>query len=342
MSGACSAEPETPSAKKERPAALVSVAPVEDGKISQNWSFLGEVRARARAEVAAGASGAVTRVTVREGDRIKKGQLLLEVDPALAAARTAVAAAELEQVQERLAQAKRDLDRVSALSERAISDADVERARSTVSALESERAARHAQNREANAQYVRHLVRAPFDGVVARRVVDQGDWVNPGVPVLELVSSGEVDVLVSVDQTLLRSVSVGDAVTLNGGSSTGAVVAAVVPALDPVARTARIRLTPSEPQPWLIPGSTVDVTFAVDAEQGGVVVPRDAVIEAQTGARLVKVVDSKAQSVAVRVIARSSNALLVLGDGLSAGDRVVVRGNERLRPGQSVRVADES
>ncbi|MEM6730375.1 MAG: biotin/lipoyl-binding protein, partial [Myxococcota bacterium] len=72
--------------KGERPPALVSVATIADETIRQAWSYLGEVRAGARAEVAAGADGAVTRVTVREGDAIRQGQLLLEVDPALAAA----------------------------------------------------------------------------------------------------------------------------------------------------------------------------------------------------------------------------------------------------------------
>lgn len=339
---ACDADEPAPVSGGESPASLVSVAEVGDGKISQKWSFLGEVRAQARAEVAVGASGAVTKITVREGDRIEKGQLLLEVDPALAAARMDVTAADADQVNERLAQAKRDLERVEGLSERAVSRAEVERARSEVAALSADLASRRAAARQARAEYLRHLVRAPFNGVVARRAVDLGDWVTPGQAVLELVSTGDLDILVNIGPELLRSVEVGDPVTLTGAGTSVANVEAIVPALDPVARTSRVRLSPTEERDWLIPGSTVDVTFEVEAKEGGVVVPRDAVIEAQTGSRLVKVVDGKAQNVPVRVLARSTDALLVLGEGLSVGDEVVVRGNERLRPGQPVRVADES
>ncbi len=339
---ACTGEEQATQTKRERPPALVSIAKVGDGKISQKWSFLGEVRAHARAEVAAGASGAVMKITVREGDRIRKGQLLLEVDPALAAARTQVTAADAKQVRERLDQAERDLKRIEGLSERAVSQAEVEQARTEVAALSADLASRNAAARQAQAEYVRHLVRAPFDGVVADRVVDLGDWVTPGQPVLELVSTGDFDILVNVGPELLRSVKVGDPVTLTGAGTSVATVEAIVPALDPVARTSRVRLTPTEKREWLIPGSTVDVTFEVEAKEGGVVVPRDAVIEAQTGSRLVRVVDGKAQNVSVRILARSPDELLVLGEGLSVGDEIVVRGNERLRPGETVRVADES
>lgn len=326
----------------EPPPALVATQVIGNDTIQQKWSYLGEVRAQSRADVAAGASGAVTRITVRAGDRIKRGQLLLEVDSALAAARHEVTEAEAARSEELLAQSRRDLERVSSLGEGTISAAEVERARSAVTTLQSELKARIAAAREAKAEYLRHLVRAPFDGVVARRVADLGDWVTPGEPVLELVSSGDVDVLVSVGASLLSGISIDDRVELVGRERAGGQVVALVPALDPVARTARVRVAPNKPAPWLLPGSSVDVIFEIAAEQDGVVVSRDAVIEAQTGARVVEVVDGVARNVPVRILARSGDSFLVAGEGLEVGDSVVVRGNERLRPGQSVSVADGS
>ncbi|MEO1482420.1 MAG: efflux RND transporter periplasmic adaptor subunit [Myxococcota bacterium] len=337
---ACASEPEA--GPRERPPALVSVSRVEAGTVEQQWSYLGQVRAAARAEVAAGADGAVTLLKIREGASIKKGEVLLEVDPALAAAGRDVARAELAQTEERLAQAERDLARVAGLGERAVSASEVERAESLVTTLKGELRSRQAAERRARAEYLRQLVRAPFDGVVARRLVDPGDWVNVGTPVLELVSTAQPDVIVDVSEELVGSLSVGMPVQLRGRQVLTANVAAFVPVLDPLARTARVRIALSEAPSWLLAGGTVNVTFDVAALEDGVVVPRDAVIESQTGARLVKVVDGKAQAVTVRVLARATERLLVTGEGLAVGDAVVIRGNERLRPGQDVKVADES
>lgn len=341
LEGAACAEGE-PEGPRERPPALVSVAAVESGTVKQRWSYLGRVRAAARAEVAAGAEGTVTRLSVREGAAITKGQTLLEVDPALAAAERDVAGAEVAQTEERLAQARRDLARVSGLSERAVSRAEVERAQSSVTTLEGELKSRQAAERRARAQFLRQLVRAPFDGVVAQRLVDPGDWVDVGTPVLELVSTDAPDILVDVSADLLGALEVGMPVQVAGQDVVAGTVAAFVPVLDPIARTARVRVVADSPPVWLRAGATVSIAFNVAAREGGVVVPRDAVIETQTGARLVKVVDAKAETVTVRVLARATERLLVDGDGLEVGDTVVIRGNERLRPGQPVKVADES
>lgn len=334
--GACS---ETEKVKPRRPPALVSVAAVEDGTIEQRWSTLGRVTARARAEVSVGASGAVTKVTAQVGQKIRKGETLVEVDPTLAAAQVEVASAELETLRERLAQARRDLGRSESLAERsAVSLVEVERARSAASSLASELKAREAQLREVRAQYRQQFVRAPFDGVVAGRFVDPGDWVTAGTPVLELVSSASPYVLVDVGAELLASIEVGMTAELAGAGKTVAKVAARVNALDPITRTAPVRLEILDPPAWLLPGGTVSAVFQLAASDSGVVVSRDAVLETQERARVFKIVEQRAESMQVRVLARGTDKLLVAGDGLQVGDQVVVRGNERLRDGQTVKL----
>ncbi|MFM2438133.1 MAG: hypothetical protein RLZ55_950, partial [Actinomycetota bacterium] len=107
--------------------------------------------------------------------------------------------------------------------------------------------------------------------------------------------------------------------------------------------TLPVRLVPTgtERPAWLLPGRFLDVELELP-EEGGVVVPRDAVTYGVRGARVVRVVDGAAQMVPVEVVVQSGDRALVRGDGLAAGQRVVTRGNERLRPGQAVTEGSEA
>jgi multidrug efflux pump subunit AcrA (membrane-fusion protein) len=88
----------------------------------------------------------------------------------------------------------------------------------------------------------------------------------------------------------------------------------------------------------MLPGASLDVEFSIVRDEEGVVVPRDALVYGAVGVRVVRVEDGKATPVGVEVIATVDDQALVRGEGLAAGDSVVTRGNERLRPGQDVQI----
>lgn len=326
--------------QREQPPALVEVAPVREGTLRDEWTFLGDVRAQNRAELAAGASGAVTTVRVREGDRVAAGDLLLEVDPALALARVEVAAAAEALAAEQLEQARRDVQRVERIGAGLLAEAEIERARSLVKTQAAQLEMRRASAAEARAEYARHRIKAPFAGVVAGRRVDPGAWVSPGQPVLELVSLGDVEVLVSASADIVGAVKEKDEATLHGREDVPAEVVGIVPALDPVARTVRVRLRPREVPAWLLAGSAVRVTFAINLSGRGVVVPRDALVTGPVDTKVMRVEKGTAQPIDVIVVATAAADALVVGDRLLVGDQVVVRGNERVRPGQPVRTME--
>lgn len=330
------ASAETKPKSAEPPPAKVETVTVRKGSIRDGWRFLGEVRSAARASLASGANGAVTRVLAREGDRIAKGKLLVEVDPALVAARLDVADSSERRGVEALAQAKRELERLDALEKNIVAAVELERARSQVQELEASLAGLAATAKEARAQLALHRVRAPFDGVVARRTVDPGDWVRPGDPVLELVSTGDVEVLVDAARELFMKVAVGDVVKILAEPTIEGEVVGIVPALSPVSRTMRVRVVPKTDPERLLPGGAVEVEFAVDLSGDGLVVPQDALLVGATNTRIIRVVDGKATPTDVKVLAKADGDALVRADELKDGDEVVVRGNERLRPGQAV------
>lgn len=322
------------------------MAEARAGAITLERTYLGSVRSVSRAELAAGADGEVVEVAVREGDRVEAGDVLLRIDPDLASAQLGAARAAEAQSRTQRAQARRDAERFEAAGPRTVAEVEIERASAEAEALEAQAQSRRAEVARARATLSRHRVTAPFAGVVAARRVDPGDWVGPGTPVLELVAEGQTEVLVRVEPALLDDVGVGsEAALVRGERSVPATVVGVVRALDPATRTAQLRLRASEDAPWLMAGAAVDVRFELVHEGEGLVVPRDALVEGVAQTRVVKVAegevgDGQAQPVTVEVIERGQDEVRVRAEGLAPGDRLVVRGNDRLRPEQPLRIVE--
>lgn len=337
--GACGGDAAAEGHGGPPPPAPVEVAEAHTGDLALERTYLGMVRSRGRAELAAGADGEVHEVVVREGDRVEAGDLLLRIDSGLArASLDAAQATERRQVAER-AQADRDAERFAAAGPNAVAQSEIERAATNADSLAAQREAARAEVARARESLARHRVLAPFAGVITARRVDPGDWVSSGTVVLELVADGETEVLVRVEPALLDDVAVGSEATLTRGtrSAPGRVVG-IVPALDPATRTAQLRLEPTEAVAWLLPGSTADVRVAFTHGGDGVLVPRDALVPGVAQTRLVRVVDGAAQPMVVEVVEQGTEEARVRGEGLAAGDTVVTRGNDRLRPGQPVQV----
>jgi RND family efflux transporter MFP subunit len=274
---------------------------------------------------------------------VNEGDLLVEIDPSLAAARVRAAEASRTAGDAELERAQRDAERLNAAGPDIAAGAEIEQAESEKKRAVAERKRREAAAAEARAELGRHRVKAPFDGVVAMRAVDPGDWVDPGIQVVELVDDRGVEVLASVPPDVSRYLAVGDRAALRyKGDEVPATIDGIVPALDSESRTMRLRLTPNESSVWLLPGAAVEVIITVErSEPDSLVVPRDALVYGIAKTQVVKSVDGKATPVPVEVLARGREQMLVRSDDLAEGDTVVTRGNERVFPGQPLVVLED-
>lgn len=316
------------------PPALVRVAPVESGELTEAWMATADVRALDRAGLASGAAGAVSRVLVREGDRVHRGDLLVEVQLDLASAQLAAARASVAEAEAELARRELALSRRKSVKEGVLAAEELTEAETALSAQKARLEAARAAEQEATAVLGRHRVRAPFAGVVAGRHVDAGDWVGVGTPVIDLIGIDSVEARTHVPLELATRLEAGQPVEVNGGSGE---LVAIVPTLDETTRTALVRIAP-DPELGLVPGQVVDVGLPVTWAGLGVKVPRDAVLLDPQQDRVLKVSEGSALSVPVEILARGEAAVLVRGEGLAVGDSVVTRGNERVRPGQPLRI----
>jgi RND family efflux transporter MFP subunit len=343
-----------PPPTQEQPPAPVEVATARAGELVDEWVFVGEVRSLRSAQLALGAGGEIVMIDVREGDRVEAGAVLVEIDKRQASAQLSAAVSSRRESEKELEQARREAKRAAELGDQILPGEEIERQGTRADTLEARKHRLAAEIRAAQAQLSDYKLAAPFAGVVVARYADLGQWLNPGETVLELVAIEDLEILVDVRPELAAHVQVGAEVVLRpaggllgvgaAGPDVGAAqVLAVVPSLDPGTRTLKVRLRPSEPRAWLLPGAPVEVGFPVGYQAGAgslasaVIVPRDALVLGAIDTRVMVVVDGSAKPIPVDVLATTADEALVRGEGLAVGAVVVTRGNERLRPGQAVR-----
>ncbi len=183
----------------------------------------------------------------------------------------------------------------------------------------------------------RATVRAPFDGIVAERLQQSGEFVAGGTPLLRLVTDRDLEVVARAPLTTADAVSAGAVAQLvDGDRKATGTVRAVIPVGDERSRMVELRIALADPS-WRV-GAPVRVEIAPRNLKAVVTVPRDAVILRQGASYVMRVkADNTAERVAVNIGPGHANQVQIDGT-LQAGDRIVVRGAERLQPGQAVKV----
>ena len=329
----------------------VEVDLVRERAIERVVHLTGTVTSARSARLSASTAGLVTVLHVDSGSQVAQGDLLLEMDPELArwqweSAQASADAAliALEDARRRLAEA-RTLAPQRSIAETVVLDLAAEVAEDDA-ALKRARA--EAGYRKGVLE--RHLLRAPFAGVISARHTELGEWVNPGQAVLELVATGELRIDFPVAEDYLADIGADTPVSYTlGRDATGGSagkVATVVPVTDPDARTFLLRVHAAEPDPRMKPGMSARAELKLDTGRRGLVVPRDAILKYPDGRVVVWVVESVQEGATVteRLVEPGLvfDGLVEVRSGLQAGVRVVVQGNETLQVGQRVSIQPRS
>jgi RND family efflux transporter MFP subunit len=336
--------------------AVVQLDQVRRIALTQTVPVLGRMVARQTGVVAARIAGPVGTMAVQVGDRVKKGDVLaVLVSDSLRWRRELVAGevAKYEGVaasaKARQAKAKNELRRLGRLRKSvAFSQARYEDQLREVENLAGEVMKASAELRQARASLklaeinlYNARIRAPYAGVVTRRHTEVGAYVNVGAPVVTLINDTEMEIEADVPSSRLGGIRPGVVlnVELEDKSARKAIVRAVVPDENPLARTRAVRFTPD----FRVIGQnmaanqTVVLHVPVGAAREVLSVHKDAVLQRGGGAVVFVIEERKARIRRIRLGEAVGGRFEVL-EGVKAGDMAVVRGNERLREGQRVRV----
>lgn len=304
----------------------------------------GSVVSENSANLSPAVAGLVQNVAVDAGDPVRAGDVLLSLDTELAELALTQATAAARAIEVQLMEARRLRDEGEPLAKRGDLSRSLQNARvAEFERLSAEQQRLTALRDERQALLERHQIKAPFGGTVVARLTAPGEWINPGTAVLRLVGNASAQVHVRLAQTLVQQVQEGDAAQLHLPGASQAIPARVFrvsQAVDPASRTALARLIPEDAETRLTPGQAVRVDLFPGQAQEAVSIPNDAVLRYPDGSRVVWVLeDSGGQTIARRRRLELGNTatenVLVL-NGLSTQDRVVVRGNEALKDKQPV------
>ncbi|MDP2862028.1 MAG: efflux RND transporter periplasmic adaptor subunit [Desulfobacterales bacterium] len=322
----------------------VRVSAVEMKTVSEQVSLIGTAEAAAESMVASEVSGIVEHFPAKEGDFVKKGQLIVKLGSEEVDLRIKGARAQREKIKESLLFAEKELVRFTKLKEsNSIASNKYDEVLYNYNALIQELKRSEADIESLLYELKRKQVFAPISGFVAKEHIEVGEWVNAGGPVVTLVDLSRIKISVDVPEryaVLLSSKSdVKVFIKSLPGRQFAGKVQSVLPSGDTGSRTYPVRIFIPNPGLKIKSGMEATALFSLDGGKNALLVQKDAVVPAGDNKIVFTVRDGKALSVMVKVLGYYDGNAAVEGD-LKPGDKVVIRGNERLRPGQPVMVTE--
>lgn len=304
-------------------------------------SFAATVRITGEAEpetdvtVSAEESGVLEAFVAARGARVGRGQAIARIDDAVLAAQVREARAVAQLAADRFERQRRLWEDEGIGAEIAFLQArsEAESAEARLSQLE--------------ARLARTVVRAPVRGTVDDHLVEAGEVVGPGTPVARLVDASRLQISGGVPERFGPRVSVGDSARITfdilPGRSFDGRISFVGTAVDRQSRTFPIEIVMDNPDGEVKPYMIANVRVLMRRIDDAIVVPRDVLLRTEDGEQVMVVVDGPDGPVTaardVTLGATNENEVVVTS-GLSAGDRLIVRGHQMVDPGDRVRVVD--
>ncbi len=341
---------------RRRPPPLVELGDVVRENLIRTVPITGRLVAKQRGTIASRIAGRISAVLIDVGDRVEKGQVLARIETDRFKLNADLKSAEVNQARAKLNSAratvkllKQELKRIeglrrsAAFSQARYEDKRQEIVKAQASVDENAAALRRARaSRDMARLDIKDAqIRAPFAGVVINRKVSAGAFVGAGAAIATLLDDRTMEVEADIPSDRLSGIAEGAEldVALGGGKSIKASVRAIVPDEDPLARTRAVRLTPRfGANSNVVPNQSVVIQVPRGQRREVVTVAKDAIVSRQTGPIVFVFQQGRVRPAQVR-IGEGFGSKFEIRSGLRPGMKVVVRGNEMLRPGQNVRVA---
>ena len=323
----------------ERPVVEVGTVTVRPVNI-ESW-IPGSIVSRADARIASVIAGRVVWVA-EVGTRVGQGEAIARLDDTvprlrLEDLRAQVARARAQQ-QFNSSQLER-FNRLAATQVLSASQLDDARAQHEMATDDLTRV--EAQLRQVQYDIGQSVIRAPFPGVVSERFIQRGEYLQTGAATVRLVNTADIEARATAALSLANHVHPGQIVTVRDhGVDKSGRVRTVVPVGDDRSRQFEVRVTLASPE-WLV-GTPVEVSLPSAAVRTAVTVPRDALVIRQNHSYVLRLTRANTvEELDVTPGAGIADVVEVRGP-LAAGDRLVIRGGERLVAGQAVRVIDHA
>ncbi|WP_152205398.1 efflux RND transporter periplasmic adaptor subunit [Marinobacter changyiensis] len=320
-----------------QPPAVISAVKAEIASWRPAVKAVGSIVAVNGIEVANEVPGVIEEINFDSGDTVQSGDVLIRLNSAIdeAAVRTRKAEAQL---------AEQEFKRVSdLLPRRAVSQSQYDESKANFDAAE-------ARVNEAEAQLSKKVIRAPFDGTVGLRMVDQGEYLATGSPIVEINMLDPIYADYTLSEKELSEIAIGYTVEVTVAAVRGETfegeITAINSSVNPESRTVRLRATLPNPGNKLKPGMFASVLTRQPEDKAVVTVPRTA-ISYNTYGDYVFVVENNDEDELIvnrRTVTsgETRDGRVAITRGLEAEEQVVEKGLLRLRAEQRVTIQKDS
>lgn len=319
----------------------VEVTQVATMRLQDDAQAVGTLRSRQSVTLRPEVSGRVARIAFDEGARVRKGQLLIQLDDTLQKA-------ELSQAQAQLSIARANLKRNQELvAERFVAQRVVDESQANLQVAE-------AQAALAEARLARMRLVAPFDATVGLRSVNVGDYVKDGADLVNLEDTSQLTVDFRLPERYQSRTEAGQRVLVQLDAMPGkdfeARILAVDPLIDANGRSLAVRAVMPPSSGDLRPGMFARVNIIFSVNDAAMMIPEEAVVP-QGGRQFVVMLQSEGEGEGARLVSRRvevklgvrRGAQVEVLSGLKPGNTIVLAGQQRLqRDGTPVRVIDMS
>jgi membrane fusion protein (multidrug efflux system) len=318
----------------------VEVIRVATARIQDDAQAVGSLRSNQSVTLKPEVAGRVVQIGFADGARVRRGQLLVQLDDVLQRA-------ELSQAQAQLSIARANLQRNQELvAQNFVARRVLDESQASLQVAE-------AQVALAQARLQRMRITAPFDGTVGLRRINLGEFVKDGADLVNLEDTSSLTVDFRLPERYQSRIAVGQTVQVQLDALPGKTFDARVQALDPLldadGRSIAVRATlPGNAGNALRPGMFARVLTVFAVDEAALVVPEEAIVP-QGGKQFVIRIETEGEGDAIKKLSRRTEVTLgarrgaqvQVTSGLRAGDTVVVAGQQRLQQdGTRVRVVD--
>jgi RND family efflux transporter MFP subunit len=326
------------------PAVAVKVKTVSEQNASPILSASGKIEAVNSANISTRMMGYVDKIYVQVGDKVTKGQQLISINNADLSAKLAQVNAGITEATAAFTNAEKDFNRFTALfKENSASQKELDDITANYNMAKARLEAAKQMKNEVNAQFSYSNIRAPFNGVVTNKFIKVGDMANPGMPLMEVESPGNFQVLAMVPESEILQIKSGSEVeimikTLN--ESFKGTVAEVSTSAKNTGGQYMVKVLLNESKANLLSGMYATVQFPTTkkANNGRVLVPMDAIVQNGQLSGVYTVSESNTALLRWLRLGRTYGDSVEVLSGLSAEEQYIISAEGKLYNGVKISI----
>ncbi|MGE0051047.1 MAG: efflux RND transporter periplasmic adaptor subunit [Arcobacter sp.] len=327
----------------ETKASLVETQVLKKQEINDLQEFVGTVNFDKKSKIASESSGVIKKINFEVGEKVKKDEVLVQIDSDILDAQIKVASAEVNMYEVQLRNAKKNYERyIVLLEKKSIAQKLFDDAKTEYDVANENLISSKAKLNELNIQKIKKSIKAPYSGVIVEKNINLNEWVNQGTLILTLVNTQELEVIFNLPISFINGLKNGDVYDIEIANKTiKATLFAAIPSGDKLTRTFPVRFKANASDSFIFDGASAKIKFAKDSKSDALVINRDAVIKRFDMDVVFAVVDNKAMMFPVKVLTYSGMDAAIAGNGLVEGMQIVTKGNERIFPDMPVQVLNK-